>query len=174
MIKQLFKLISKSETEELPEPLKPGTPAPEFSLPATLGDRLSLQDMKGKPVILVFYPADNSPVCSSQLALYNEALRLFEAYEAQVVGISTDSPTSHEGFSSSLNLSFPLLSDHDPAGEVARAYGVMNPADGKSERALFLIDGEGVIRWRYVSPRDVNPGADRILQALEDLSNSGT
>ena len=168
MIRQLFS--RKEKKKEIPRPLAAGTPAPPFSLPSSTGDRLSLDEFRGRPVVLVFYPADNSPVCSSQLALYNEALRLFQEYDAQIVGISSDDPDSHKAFTQSLKLDFPLLADHDPAGAVARAYGVYREGDGLNERALFVVDGDGVIRWSYVAPRSVNPGADGILHALDSLA----
>jgi peroxiredoxin len=130
---------------------------------------MTLSEFQGRPVVLVFYPADESPVCSNQLALYNEALHLFEEHEAQLLGISVDDVASHQAFAGSLNLRFPLLADDDPAGDVAGRYGVFNDHDGKSERALFVVDPAGVIRWSHVSPRKVNPGAHGILQALESL-----
>jgi peroxiredoxin len=117
-------------------------------------------------VVLVFYPADASPVCSNQLALYNEAMHLFRAYDAKLLGVSIDDLASHQAFANNLELQFPLLADDDPAGEVAQKYQVLNPDDGKCDRALFVIDREGKIAWRHVSPRGVNPGADGILSAL--------
>jgi peroxiredoxin len=142
---------------------------PGFSLVSTSGDRIDLDEYRGQPVVLVFYPADKSSVCTSQLALYNEALPLIEEYNAQLLGISVDDIASHQAFSDSLGLNFPLLSDDDPVGAVGRAYGVYDERDGKNDRALFVLDGEGVIRWSHVSPRNVNPGANGILDALESL-----
>jgi len=150
-------------------PLSPGTQAPDLTLPATEGERLSLRDFRGQPVVLVFYPADWSPVCGDQLTLYNEVLPLFEEYQAQVLAISVDGIWCHRAFAGNRNLRFPLLSDFEPKGAVARAYGVYNAEAGTSKRALFVIDGEGIIRWSYVSPGNVNPGADGILAALESL-----
>jgi peroxiredoxin len=121
-------------------------------------------------VILVFYPADGSPVCSSQLALYNQALPLFAELNAQVLAISVDDLASHHEFARQLRLAFPLLSDSDPKGQVAQAYGVYDPHSGDSQRALFVIDRAGTIHWSYVAPRNVNPGADGILAALEGLT----
>jgi peroxiredoxin len=154
---------------EAPTALGPGTPAPEFSLPATTGQALSLSEFRGQPVVLVFYPADGSPVCSNQLALYNEALPLFTEFNAQVLAISVDELASHHSFARELGLAFPLLADSDPQGGTARAYGVYDRDSGDSRRALFVIDGAGTIRWSYVSPRAVNPGADGILAALESI-----
>jgi len=119
--------------------------------------------------VLIFYPRDESAVCSSQLALYNEALALFQEHDAQLLAISVDDLASHEAFAKALNLKIPLLADNDPAGTVAQAYGVLNSRDGRSERALFVIDGQGVIRWSHLSPRGINPGANGILDALESL-----
>lgn len=149
--------------------LKPGTPAPEFSLPATPNQQLSLAELRGNPVILVFYPSDWSPVCGDQLALYNELRPEFHKFRAELVGISVDGVWCHSAFKDARHYHFTLLSDFEPKGEVAKQYGVYRPADGTSERALFVIDGDGIIRWSYVSPLGVNPGADGILEALEQL-----
>ena len=147
--------------------------APDFRLPSGPGTFVSLAELRGKPVILAFYPADWSPVCGDQLALYNEVLPEFEKYGAQLVGISVDGPWCHAAYSKSRNLRFPLLSDFEPKGEVARRYGVYNAASGTTERALFVLDADGMIRWRYVSDPAVNPGADGILEALESLQQPG-
>jgi peroxiredoxin len=147
--------------------LKPGVQAPEFSLVATPDQKISLSDLRGRPVVLVFYPADWSPVCSDQLALYNELKPEFSEFQAQIIGISVDGVWCHLAFGKDRKLHFPLLADFEPKGAVARQYGVYREKDGESERALFVIDSEGVIRWSYVSPVGVNPGADGILKALE-------
>jgi peroxiredoxin len=149
--------------------LTAGTPAPEFSLQTTPAQRASLSDFRGKPLILAFYPADWSPVCSDQMALYNEILPEFKRLDASLLGVSVDGAWCHAAFSASRNLHFPLLADFEPKGEVARRYGVYRDRDGVTDRALFVIDGAGVIRWSYVSPIETNPGADGILLALEDL-----
>ena len=152
----------------LPESALPaGTPAPDFTLYATPDQTLSLSDFRGQPVILAFYPADWSPVCGDQMALYNEILPEFQRYGAQLLGISVDGKWCHRAFSDARHLHFPLLADFEPKGEVARAYGVYRAGDGFSERALFVIDSDGVIRWSDVSPVGINPGADGILTALE-------
>lgn len=151
-------------------PLQPGVPAPDFSLPATTSKRLSLRALRGRPVVIVFYPADFSPTCSSQLNLYQEALEDFQAYGAELIAISTDGLWCHLVFAEERNLTFPLLSDFWPHGQTARAYGVFREQDGICERALFLVDGEGLIRWSYVSPMlNQIPGADLIYEALEAL-----
>ena len=150
--------------------LAPGTLAPNFALPAAPDRRLSLESLRGKPVILAFYPADWSPVCGDQMALYNEVLPEFKRFNAELLGISVDGPWCHRAFTEHRNLHFPLLADFEPKGKVAKEYGVYRNAEGVTERALFVIDGAGRISWSYVSPIDVNPGADGILTALENLS----
>jgi len=146
-----------------------GTPAPEFTLHVTPDQSLSLSELRGKPVILAFYPADWSPVCGDQMGLYNEILPEFQKYRAELLGISVDGVWCHEAFAKDRHLHFPLLADFEPKGAVAQMYGVYRKSDGVCERALFVIDKNGVITWSYVSPIAVNPGADGILQALEDL-----
>jgi peroxiredoxin len=151
-------------------PLAAGTQAPEFELQATPDQKLSLSDFRGKALILVFYPEDWSPVCSDQLALYQELLPEFRERGAELVAISVDGIWCHLAFAENRNLHFPLLADFEPKGDVARTYGVYRSSDGTSERALFVIDGDGVVQWSYVSPVGINPGADGILRALEDLA----
>jgi peroxiredoxin len=149
--------------------LAAGSSAPDFSLPNQAAESISLRSYRGRPVVLVFYPADFSPVCGDQLVLYNEVLPLFEEHSAQVLAISVDGIWCHRAFSESRNLKFPLLSDFEPKGLVSRSYGVYDEEKGISQRALFVIDAQGIIRWSYVSPSSVNPGADGILDALESL-----
>jgi len=149
--------------------LPPGTRAPEFSLPVTADQKVSLSDFAGQNVILAFYPADWSPVCGDQMALYNELVGEFKKRGAAILGISVDGPWCHIAFAKARNLHFPLLSDFEPKGAVARSYGAYREEDGTTERALFVIDGEGVIQWSYKSPIGVNPGADGILQALDAM-----
>lgn len=147
-----------------------GTAAPDFTLMSTSGSPSSLSDYRGQPAVLAFYPADWSPTCGDQLALYNEVLPEFERLGAQLLGLSVDGKWCHKAYAEARNLKFPLLADFEPKGEVARAYGVYATSDGMSDRALFVIDREGIIRWSHVAPRDVNPGADGILRALEALA----
>ena len=149
--------------------LSAGTAAPEFALSVTPDQKLSLKELRGRPVILAFYPADWSPVCGDQMALYNEILPEFHKFGAELVGISVDGVWCHEAFAKDRHLHFPLLADFEPKGKVAEMYGVYRKNDGISERALFVIDKNGAIAWSYLSPIAVNPGADGILQALEDL-----
>jgi peroxiredoxin len=150
--------------------LKPGTPAPDFSLYSTPDQKVSLSEFRGRPVVLVFYPADWSPVCTDQLALYNELLPDFAEHNAEILGISVDGIWCHIAFSKDRKYRVPLLSDFEPKGAVARLYGVYDETIGESQRALFVIDADGIIRWSYVSPVGINPGADGILRALENLS----
>jgi peroxiredoxin len=151
--------------------LRPGTPAPGFSLHSTPDQAVSLSDFRGQPVILAFYPADWSPVCGDQMALYNEILSEFRQFNAELIGISVDGIWCHLAFAESRKLHFPLLADFEPKGGVARQFGVYREHEGTSERALFVIDAEGIIRWSYVSPVGINPGADGILRALEALTH---
>ena len=151
--------------------LPAGTPAPDFSLPVTPDQTLSLSDFRGRTVILVFYPNDFSPVCGDQLALYNQILSEFHKHHAELLAISVDSSWCHAAFASMRKLHFPLLADFEPKGAVAKRYGAYREHEGTAERALFVIDGEGIIRWSYLSPVGVNPGADGILDALEALDS---
>ena len=153
----------------LSQPLAAGTPAPPFTLPATPDQRLSLDELRGRAVILAFYPADWSAVCGDQMTLYNELYGDFHRLGAELVGISVDGVWCHAAFKEARHLHFPLLADFEPKGEVARRYGVYRAEDGTTERALFVIDADGIIRWSYVSPVGINPGADGILEALEAL-----
>ncbi|HWD91820.1 MAG TPA: redoxin domain-containing protein [Verrucomicrobiae bacterium] len=151
--------------------LPPGTPAPDFTLRSTPDQNIRLSEFRGRPVVLAFYPADWSPVCGDQMALYNEMLSEFQALNAELIGISVDSAWCHAAFSHDRKLHFPLLADFEPKGEIARLYGVYRDSDGTSERALFVIDSDGRIHWSYLSPVGVNPGAAGIISALEDLQN---
>jgi len=147
-----------------------GTQAPDFSLFATPDQQVDLSQLKGKKVILAFYPADWSPVCSDQMALYNEVLTLFHKYNAELIGISVDSKWCHMAFSSSRKLHFPLLADFEPKGAVSKLYKVYDEAVGECQRALYVLDEQGVIRWNYLSPVGINPGADGILETLDKMN----
>jgi peroxiredoxin len=135
---------------------------------------VALDEFRGQPVILAFYPEDWSPVCSDQMALYQELLPEFQRFGAELVGISVDGAWSHLAFAKDRNLHFPLLADFEPKGEVARTYQVYRAKEGTSERALYVIDAEGIVRWSFVSPVGVNPGADGILRALENLGKEAS
>lgn len=156
--------------------LKAGTVAPDFALQSTAGtsageagETVKLSELKGKNVILAFYPADWSAVCGDQLALYNELLPSFEQLDAELIGISVDSAFCHQAFRENRNLKMHLLADFEPKGEVAKKYGVYRDADGFTERALFVIDHNGIIQWSYLSPIAVNPGANHIIEALKEI-----
>ncbi|HTO09725.1 MAG TPA: redoxin domain-containing protein [Myxococcota bacterium] len=151
------------------QPLAAGAAAPDFTLDSTPKQKLSLHEFRGRPVVLVFYPADWSPVCGDQVALYNEMRGEFARYGAQVLGISVDGVWCHAAFAENRKLHFPLLADFEPKGAVARLYGVYRDADGFCERALFVVDAAGRIAWSYLSPIAVNPGADGIFDALDKL-----
>jgi peroxiredoxin len=150
-----------------------GEPAPDFTLHSTPDQTVSLSELRGRPVVLAFYPADWSPVCGDQMSLYNEVLPEFARFGAELMGISVDGVWCHAAFARDRKLHFPLLADFEPKGDVARRYGVYRPAEGTSERALFVVDANGVVRWSYVSPVGINPGADGILTALGRLNEPG-
>jgi len=150
--------------------LPAGTQAPQFTLPSIPGKSFSLADFRGRPVVLAFYPADWSPVCGDQIALYNEMADEFAEYDAQVLGISVDGVWCHKAFAENKRIRIPLLADFEPKGQVSRQYGAYEDEGGVSQRALFVIDGNGVIRWSYLSPMGVNPGADGIFAALDKLA----
>lgn len=162
------------------ELLKAGDCAPDFTLPShakgagagSPEDEISLRDFAGKNVVLVFYPADWSSVCGDQLALYNEILPMFERLDAAILGISVDGVFCHAAFRENRNYKMTLLSDFEPKGAVARTYGVYRDRDGFSERALFVIDKNGIVRYSYVSPMNINPGAYEILKTLREIQTA--
>src|SRR5215831_12847058 len=123
--------------------LRAGIRAPDFTLQTTPDQYVSLREFLGQPVVLVFYPADWSPVCGDQLALYNEVLPEFKKHKAEILGISVDGIWCHLAFAKDRKLHFPILSDFEPKGGVARRYGVFRHDDGVAERALFVLDPEG-------------------------------
>lgn len=149
--------------------LSPSTKAPDFTLHVTPDQLLTLADLKGRRVILAFYPADWSPVCGDQMTLYNEILPEFHKYDAALLGLSVDGVWCHAAFARHRHLHFPLLSDFEPKGAVARQYGAYRNGEGIADRALFVLDRTGMIFWSYCSPIAVNPGAEGILDALEQM-----
>ena len=149
--------------------LAPGTSAPGFTLRVTPDQTLSLREFEGRPVILAFYPTDWSPVCGDQMTLYNQVRPEFQKHGAEVLGISVDGAWCHQAYAKHSNLHFPLLADFEPKGAVAKQYGAYRESDGVCERALFVVDKNGIVFWSYRSPIAVNPGADGILDALERL-----
>lgn len=158
----------------MPQLAQPGAAAPQFKLLDQQGATVTLADLRGKPAVLVFYPADWSPVCGDQVALYNEMLPIFREHGAELIGVSVDSHWCHAAFAENRRLRFRLLADFEPKGAMARSYGAYRDRDGTSERALFVIDSAGIVHWSYLSPIDVNPGADGILEALESMKGVKT
>lgn len=158
----------------MPSPSSPilpaGTPAPDFALKATPDQTLALSELRGRPVVLVFYPADWSPVCGDELSLFNQSLPILKKYHAMVLGISVDSVWCHQAFIQARQIHFDLLSDFEPKGAASNAYGAYDGAHGYCSRALFVVDKNGTIAWSYLSPTAVNPGVDGVLDALEALS----
>lgn len=152
--------------------LKPGRKAPRFSMKSTPDQKVSLDELRGQPLIVAFYPADWSPVCTDQLSLYAMVMPEFKKYGANLVAISVDNVWSHIAFAKDRKLNFPLLSDFEPKGNVSQKFGAYDYKVGESMRALFVLDEKGVVRWSYLSPYGVNPGADGILSALEQLKGS--
>jgi len=147
--------------------IEPGSPAPEFRLPDQDGNRVSLADYRGRTVVLVFYPADFSPVCTDQLSIYQEVLPQLAEAGAQLVGISVDGAFCHKAFRQHQGLTIPLLADFHPKGEVAKAYGVWSDERGVASRALVMVGPDGVVQWSYLSPPLEVPGANLIFDALE-------
>jgi peroxiredoxin len=150
--------------------LPAGTKAPDFALRTTPDQLVSLNELKGQRVVLCFYPADWSPVCSDELAVFNELVSEFQEQNAELLGISVDGVWCHLAFAKERHLQFPLLSDFEPKGNVADRYGVYRHKDGVTERALFVIDEDGNIVWSYVSPIGINPGADGVMRILDQLN----
>ncbi|MFG6446065.1 redoxin domain-containing protein [Microbacterium sp. P06] len=146
-----------------------GSTSPNFTLHRTSENTVTLSDLRGQPVVLVFYPADWSAVCGDELNVFNEAQSLLEDEKAVVLGISVDGVWSHQAFAADRELRFDLLSDFEPKGEVSKQYGAYDFHTGTSKRALFVIDEFGAIAWSYLSPNDVNPGVDGVLDALDAL-----
>lgn len=166
--------MTRPEARDPVQILAPGSTAPDFELSSGPDETITLRELRGRPVILAFYPADFSPVCGDQMALYNEILPEFEKHDARLLGVSVDGVWCHAAFARQRNIHFPLLSDFEPKGKVARSFGAYRHEDGICERALFVLDGEGIIRWSYLSPIGTNPGADGILDALSSLEGART
>lgn len=141
------------EGDAISTPIPVGEPAPDFALPDANGRNVRLSDYRGRCAVLAFYPLDWSPGCSRQLDLYQQELEEFRRRGAEVIGISVDSLYSHGAWAAARGLTFPLLADFNPKGEVARRYRVWRDKDGFSERALYVIDENGIIRHAQVSPK---------------------
>ena len=147
--------------------IEPGSQAPDFALPDQDGNEVSLADFRGRTVVLAFYPADFSPVCTDQLSVYQEVLPQLEEAGAELVGISVDGAFCHKAFREHQGLTIPLLADFHPKGEVARAYGVWSEDYGVAGRALVMVGPDGVVQWSHRSPPLEIPGANLIFDALE-------
>ncbi len=172
-IANLYKHAPAMEGEAENEGLPVGTAAPDFSLPDANGNLVRLSDYRSKNVVLAFYPLDWSPACSDQLSLYQNELDEFERLNAQLIAVSVDSIYSHGAWAAVRGLTFPLLSDFHPKGEVARLYKAMRDSDGFSERALYVIDADGTIRYKHVSPKlDHIPDIYELLEQLKQIQLS--
>ncbi len=148
--------------------IETGVQAPEFTLPDQDGKELSLADLRGGKVVLVFYPLDFSPVCSDQLAVYQEVLPQLREAGVTVLGISVDSAFTHNAFRDHVGTDVTLLADFHPKGEVARAYGAYLDDWGHTNRSLVLIDEDGIVQWVHAEPTPLTiPGANLIFDALE-------
>src|SRR2546422_9601282 len=167
-------LKTKKMVKRVDSVLGPGKTAPNFSLNSTPDQKVSLNDFRGQPVILAFYPADWSPVCTDQLSLYAQVMPEFKKFNAELIAISVDNIWSHLAFAKDRKLNFPVLADFEPKGMISRKYGAYNEKVGECARALFIVDGQGIIRWSHLSPDGVNPGADGILSALGNLNADRT
>jgi peroxiredoxin len=144
-----------------------GSEAPDFALPDQDGNIVKLEDLRGQTTVLVFYPNDFSPVCTDQLNVYQEVLADLKREGARLYGVSVDSAYSHKAFREHLGVSFPLLADFHPKGEVSRAYGVYIEERGHNHRALVMIGPDLVVRWAHRSPTPLEiPGANLIFDAL--------
>jgi peroxiredoxin len=152
--------------------IEPGTKAPDFTLYSDAAEEVSLSDFAGRKVMLVFYPADFSDVCSDQLSVYQEVLGEIEEKGVQLLGVSVDSAEAHRAFREKLGLGFPLLADFHPKGEMSSAYGAYLESIGINNRSLVLIDEEGVVRWVFEAPtlNDI-PGANRIFDGIEAVAS---
>jgi peroxiredoxin len=148
-----------------------GQKAPDFELHTTPDQSVALSSLRGRPVVLVFYPADWSPVCGDQLALYNELHDEWHKHRAQLLAISVDGVWCHLAYARDRKLRFPLLSDFEPKGLIARRFGAYDVREGVAERALFVLDRDGIVVWNDLAPAGINPGADGILDALETLAS---
>jgi peroxiredoxin len=148
----------------------PGSVAPTFALHDTPYSQVTLEDFRGRAVVIVFYIADWHPVAGEQLALYQKFVSQFEQLNAVVLGISVDTTWSHAAFARANGIEFPLLADDGPPGAVARDYGIYVPETGRSRRAVFIVDEVGLVRWSATFPDALNPGVDGIISALEAIS----
>ena len=144
-----------------------GSRAPEFKLMGTGGASYSLSQYLGKTVVLVFYPGDNTPVCTKQLCSYNNELEQFANLDAQVVAISSQDLDSHEAFSKKHGFKFPLLADTDK--QVSSDYGVLG-LFGLSRRSIFVIDAKGIVKYVHRAVTGVT--FRRVGELTEAIANA--
>lgn len=146
--------------------LEPGTPAPSFKLKAEDGDDFTDEDLRGHTTVLVFYPFAFSPVCTDQLSLYDEVLDELQARDVRIFGVSCDSTWALRAFREQLGVSIPQLSDFEPKGAACAAFGVLHEG-GFPQRALVIVDPDGVVKWSYQAPTPGElPGANLIFDGL--------
>jgi peroxiredoxin len=144
-----------------------GQAAPDFTLRDQDGRKVTLSELRGQTIVLVFYPLDFSPGCTDQLTVYQDALDEFRAHGAALYGISVDSAFCHKAFQQQLGLEIPLLADFEPKGEVARSYGMYIDARGHNERGFVVIGPDGRVKHWHKSPSPLEiPAADLILEAV--------
>ena len=149
--------------------IEAGAPAPDFALRDQDGKEVRLADFRGRRVVLVFYPADFSPVCTDQLGVYQEVLPELERRGVSLLGISVDGAFCHKAFQEHLGIAIPLLADFHPKGEVAKAFGVWAESHGVASRALVMVGPDGVVEWSYRAPSPLEiPGANLIFDALDE------
>jgi peroxiredoxin len=149
-------------------PIKPGDEAPDFELRSHKGGTVKLSDFRGKrQVVLAFHPLAFTPVCATQMSGYQSDLAKFEAMDAVVLGISVDAQPAKAAWAQTLgSISFDLLSDFHPHGEVAQRYGVYRSGDGISERAIFVVDKQGRIAWAKTYDIPQQPNNQDVFEAL--------
>ena len=144
-----------------------GQDAPDFTLRDQDGKKVTLSELRGQAVVLVFYPLDWSPVCTDQLSLYQDSMSDFKKQGATLYGVSVDSAFSHKAFRDHLGIEFPLLADFEPKGEVARKYGMYMEKHGTNERGFVVIDADGKVKHVHKSPSPLEiPATNLILDAL--------
>jgi len=148
--------------------IQPGTPAPEFTLRTEDGDTFTREDLAGQTTVLVFYPFAFSPVCTDQMQVYEEALEELRAQGAVLYGVSTDGSDSQRAFRESLNVTIPQLSDFEPKGQAARAFGAYFEPGGMTNRALVIIGPDQVVTWSHLAsnPGEM-PGVNLIFDGLQ-------
>ena len=152
--------------------IEPGSPAPDFTLRDQDGNEVSLEDLRGQRTVLVFYPADFSPVCTDQLSVYQEVLPEFEQRGLKIYGVSVDNAYCHNAFQKSLGISIPLLADFHPKGEVARRFGVYSETYGQAKRSLVMIGPDLTVDWVHKGPPLEIPGANLIFDALDQRATA--